>query len=112
MVKKGVLKPSEITIMTFYRAQVQLYSNQFLYNVRNLNESLGLTVAIIKKKVLMSSEITIMIFYKAQIHLYKQALRNLPKEHSALRNINVKTVDSMQDLKNPSSSLMSLLRRQ
>lgn len=50
----------------------------------------------IKKWVLKPSEIMIMTFYRAQVQLYRQALRNLPEEHSALRNINVKIVDSMQ----------------
>lgn len=55
----------------------------------------------IKEKVLKPSEITIITFYKAQVHLYEQALCDLPEEYSALMNIKVKTVDSVQGSEEP-----------
>ncbi len=68
-----------------------------LYNLINASTILNLMIKMIERNVMQSREVFIIIFYRAQFKLYKQILRNLSLMKSKLLNIQIRTMNFMQE---------------
>ncbi len=68
-----------------------------LYNLINASTIFNLMIKMIERNVMQFREMFIIIFYRAQFKLYKQILRNLSLMKSKLLNIQVRTVNFMQE---------------
>ncbi len=72
-------------------------STHSLYNLINASTILNLMIKMIERNVMQFREMFIISFYRAQFKFYKQILRNLSLMKSKLLNIQVRTMNFMQE---------------
>jgi hypothetical protein len=86
------------SVMLFQIKEKILKNNTHsLYNLINASTILNLMIKMIERNVMQFREMFKIIFYRAQFKLYKQILRNLSLMKSKLLNIQIRTVNFMQE---------------
>ena len=77
------------------------HNNRSMYNRINASEGLNIVMNLIDSGTLEADDVTILTFYRAQRRLYLQSLENASSAKPKMRNIQVRTVDSMQGRESP-----------
>ncbi len=86
------------SVMLFQvKEEILKNSTHSLYNLISASTILNLMIKMIERNVMQSREMFIIIFYRTQFKLYKQILRNLSLMKSKLLNIQIRTMNFMQE---------------
>jgi hypothetical protein len=79
------------------KSNKQRNSIKSFYNLVNASVVMHLVVNLLDKKIVTSTQLFVMTFYRAQFKIYRQTLRNLSLARSEMTEIQVKTMNIMQE---------------